>query len=78
MRFIPSVIVLFVLALIRQPIPCESLKCYELSVDRVVECAGKCLSYLDENDNGKCRVRTNLSTEVCSRYDDSTLLFGSL
>jgi hypothetical protein len=44
------------------PTSCESLKCYECSrnkscgkkqTDRIVDCAGKCVSYLDEDSNGK-------------------------
>jgi hypothetical protein len=62
MVLVSSVIALLFFSFITKPTPGESLKCYECagnqscgkrSTDRLVNCAGKCLSYLDEQDNGK-------------------------
>jgi len=61
MILVSSVIALLFVAFLTQPTPGESLKCYECagnkscgrkSTDRIVDCAGKCLSYLHEYDNG--------------------------
>lgn len=62
MKVVLSVIALFFVTFIAHPTPCESLKCYECSGNKVcgekqtndiVECAGKCVSYINENGNGK-------------------------
>jgi hypothetical protein len=62
MILVSSVIALLFVVFFTQPTPGESLKCYECaeskscgqrSTDRLVDCAGKCLSYLHEHNNGK-------------------------
>jgi hypothetical protein len=64
------VITLLFVAFINYPTPCESLKCYECSgnkscgqgqTDHVVDCAGKCMSYLNEDDSGKTKKTLNIT-----------------
>lgn len=73
MILVPSVIALFFVAFIIQPTPGESLKCYECagnkscgrrSTDLIVNCAGKCLSYLHEHGNGKQKLDLNLFNRI--------------
>ena len=70
MVLVSSVFALLLVCLITKPTPGESLKCYECadnqscgegSTDRLVNCAGKCLSYLDKQDNGKQRANRDCS-----------------
>lgn len=70
---VSSVIVLLCVALIAYPTPCESLKCYECSgkkscgqrqTDHIVDCAGKCVSYLNEDGNGKEKYISIDSVEI--------------
>jgi hypothetical protein len=65
MILVPSAIVLIFVAFITYPTSCESLKCYECSGnklcgygknDHIVDCAGKCMSYQSNDDNGKKKI----------------------
>jgi hypothetical protein len=87
MMFVLSVIALLFVAFITQPTPCESLKCYECSGnkscgrkqnDRIIDCAGKCLSYLNEDANGKGKNSFIHSAAIDFRHNNPTLLFGQL
>jgi len=68
-----SVFVLLFVVLITYPTSCESLKCYECSgnklcgkkeTDHIIDCAGKCVSYLNENGNGKEKSILIYSPEI--------------
>ncbi|CAF0875207.1 unnamed protein product [Rotaria sordida] len=57
----PAVVILLFAAFITYPTICKSLKCYECSEDQscghgkthhIVDCAGKCMIYQNENNNG--------------------------
>lgn len=65
MKLVSSVIVLLFAALITHPTICESVKCYECigkkscgqgESDHVVDCTGKCMTFLNENDDGKKKM----------------------
>ena len=66
MRLGPSVLVLL-FNIFTYPTTCESLKCYECSgnvscgyeeFSPIIDCAGKCTSYRNEDDNGKEKDKT--------------------
>ena len=89
MTVVPSVIVLLFFAFITYPTVCESLKCYECSgkkscggqghTDHIVECAGKCMIYQNDDDDGKEKylisVKSNQYSKFIHRCSSEKLLY---